>query len=167
MVIDLTDIQVMQAEFDKWLESNKKGINEKHIFKITKEQALSMISELYEVENELRLHKWWSNEDVNKENVLTELSDVLSYISSVANTIGIDLIIDEEITQVGDLESQFLILNRHMYESAYIQQKYFTKRKVITIFSEFINLVYSLGFSIEELKEAYMKKKKFNYKRFE
>lgn len=167
MIADLTDIQVMQAEFDKWLESNKKGINEKHIFQITKKQALSMISELYEVENELRLHKWWSNEDVNKENVLTELSDVLSYISSVANTIGIDLIIDEEITQVGDLESQFLILNRHMYESAYIQQKYFTKRKVITIFSEFINLVYSLGFSIKELKEAYMKKKKFNYKRFE
>lgn len=163
-MIDLKHIQRQQEEFISWLEEKPGMINEKSKYKVTKKQALALISELYEVENEVKyVHKWWDNSVVYREKVLLELSDFLSHLSNVSNYLDIELITEEEITQVEDLEGQFLSLTRHVYELPYLNQKFNIKYKIRTIFREYLQLVYSLGFNIEELEEGYKKKLKSNY----
>lgn len=163
-MIDLTNIQKEQCVFIKWLESKPKMINEKNEYKVTKKQALALISELFEVENEVKyVHKWWDKSDIDRENVILELSDFLSHLANISNYLGVDLVMEEEIVQVEDLEGQFLRLTRHIYELPYLSQKFHTKYKIRTIFREYLQLVYSLGFSIDELEEAYKNKLKSNY----
>ena len=129
-----------QIKFIDWLESKPGMINEKSQYKVTKEQALGLLSELYDVENEVKIHKWWEKTKVDINNVLMKLTDVLSHLANIANYLGVELIITEEICQVEDIKGQFLSLTRHMYELPYIQQKFYTKFKIRTIFYEFIKL---------------------------
>ncbi len=162
-MVDFTNVQKEQIKFIEWLENKPGMINEKSQYRVTKEQALGLLSELYEVENEIKIHKWWDRTKVDSSKVLVELTDVLSHLANIANYLGVELIITEEICQVEDIEGQFLSLTRHMYELPYIQQKFYTKFKIKTIFYEFIQLIYSLGFSCRELEEEYYIKLDSNY----
>lgn len=164
MIIDLTNIQQQQVDFINWLENKPGMINEKNKFGVTKKQSLALISELYEVENEVKyIHKWWDKTETDNNKVILELSDFLSHLANVTNYIGIDLISEVGVTQIDELEGQFLSLTRHLQELPYLKHKLHTKKKLEMVFIEFIQLVYSLGFSIDELEEAYKIKLKSNY----
>lgn len=165
-VIDMREIQKVQNEFVKFLEERPGMVNVKNKFGVTRKQSLAILSELIEVENETKIHKWWNLEPINREKVLEELSDVLSHICNVANQLNIELMITEEIVQIENLEGQFLSLVRHAYELANIRQTFFVKQKIMTLFYEYMQLVYSLEFSIDELEEAYYTKLEKNYERF-
>lgn len=165
MIIDLTHIQENQVEFVSWLENKPGMINEKNKFGLTRKQILATISELFEVGNEIKtVYKWWDKSPINKEKVLEELSDLLSHICNMANSLEEKLVVDIEVKQVDDIESQFISLTYDILRFTARTDKVFHKRRMRElVLPQFIALVYSLGFNLEELEEAYYKKLKSNY----
>ena len=166
MIIDLTELQIKQQEFIAWLESKPGLINEKNKFGVTKKQVLATISELYEVGNEAKqIYKWWDKTEIKNVRVLEELSDVLSHILNLANALGADLVIDMELKQVTELEDQLMALNYTLLRfGSHNANKHLEKRRLKELLlPEYIIFAYSLGFNMEELKEAYCKKMDWNY----
>lgn len=166
-MIDFTKIQQVQQEFVSWLESRPGMVNIKNKYGVTRAQALCLLSELLEVENEVKTtHKWWDKSPVNTQKILEELTDLLSHIANVANELDIKLILEEDIRQTNSLESQFLSISSDIIQLPYSTNKVFTRHKILTIFRKYMQLVYSLKFNVEQLEEEYYKKLEKNYSRF-
>lgn len=166
MIIDLTVLQQKQREFITWLENKPNLINEKNKFGVTKKQVLATISELYEVGNEAKqIYKWWDKSDIKRDKLLEELSDVLSHILNLSNALNIELVIDTEIKQVDDLEDQLIALTYDLLRfTNYSTNNVFHKRRLKELLlPQYLTFVYSLGFNLDELEDAFYKKMYWNY----
>lgn len=162
-VIDLNYVKNEQESFSKYLELTKGIKYQEGSLKITEGQILHLQSELFEVLNETKIHKEYDNE-VDENKVLEELSDCLSCIGNIANSINADLIIDTEIRQVSSFIKQFRELIYDISRLDKVPKIGVSRRKLTElIVPQFINIVYSLGFNLEELREAYFKKMEKNY----
>lgn len=161
--IDLNYVKKQQEKFTKKLQEVK-GIDCKiNTLKITEDQILGLASELYEVINESKIHKAY-DPDVDKEKLIEELSDCLSMIGNIANSLNMDLVVEMEITKVENIKQQFIGLNYDILRLDKVSKNLFARRKIKElILPQFINIVYSLGFNLKDLKEAYLKKMKKNY----
>lgn len=166
MIIDFKDVQNCQVEFVKHLENKPGRINEKNKFGVTKGQVICLISELMEVCNADNLHKWWDKSEIDKDHVVEELSDLLAHICNVANYLDFKLVHDIEEMQIEDIEGSVISLISDMVQLVNTKNKTFVKHKLFVILTKYIQLVYALGFNIDELKESYHKKLKINYTRF-
>ena len=164
-VIDLTDMQKSQEVFLQFLESKPNMINIKNKFGVSRAQTLSILSEVIGVLSETKIHKWWDLGQVNQEKLLEKLVESFSHISNVATQFNVDLIIEKEIEPIESLESQFLKITGNIIQLPFIK-KYFAKKKIELIFYQYIQLVYGLGFSKEDLEKAYYKKLEKNYIKF-
>ena len=165
-VINLVEIQETQKKFLKFLEDKTDMTYTKNNFEVTKQQALCMLSELYELENETKCHKWWDKQEIKRNKVLKELADLLSHIANTANQLDVQLILEDYLVGKKHLEGQILSLTRHMYELSYLKNTFYTRQKIRTIFKEYIELLYSLGFTIEQLESEYYNELDYNYKKF-
>ena len=166
MIVDLRNIQAKQVEFISYLESKPGIINPKSKFGVTKGQAIDLLSELMEVCNAAKVQKWWDKSVTDKEHVIEELADLLAHICNIANYIDIELIYLVENIQIECIEGFIIGLVGDIIQIPYSKNKTFIKQKIFVILTKYIQLVYALGFNIEELKEAYYKKLKVNYERF-
>ena len=162
-VIDLNCIKKEQERFSKHLETTKGINNQMNTMEVTERQILGLASELYEVVNEAKIHKEYDC-DVNRDRVIEELSDCLSMIGNIANSLDIDLVINMETSKDKKIETQFIGLNYDILRLCYEVNMSLTRRRIKErIVPQFINIVFSLGFSLEELIEAYFKKMESNY----
>lgn len=168
MIIDLRDIQAEQVEFINYLEKDPKKINGKNKFGVTKEQAICLLSELMEVCNAGKIHKWWDLSVRNRDDIAEELSDLMAHLCNIANYTGISLIYsnENEITQNDCIESLIMSLAGDIVQIPYSRNKTFVRHKISNILCTYIQLIYTLGFNIDEIKEAYDKKLRINYTRF-
>lgn len=166
MIIDLRNIQAEQVEFINYLESKPGAINPKSKFGITKGQAIDLISELMEVCNEAKVQKWWDKSDIDKDSVAEELADLMAHICNIANYLDIDLIHEVEELQIKSIEGIVLAFVQDVILLSNSNNKTFIRHRIFVILTKYIQLVYALGFNIEELKEVYYKKLKVNYTRF-
>lgn len=164
-VIDLIDMQKSQEVFLQFLESKPNMINVKNKFGVSRAQTLSILSEVIGVLSETKIHKWWDLDQVNQEKLLEKLVESFSHISNVATQFNVDLIIEKEIEPIESLESQFLKITGNIIQLPFIK-KYFAKKKIELIFYQYIQLIYGLGFSIEDIEKAYYKKLEKNYIKF-
>ena len=164
-VIDLTDMQKSQEVFLQFLESKPNMINVKNKFGVSRAQTLSILSEVIGVLSETKIHKWWDLGQVNQEKLLERLVESFNHISNIATQFNVDLIIEKEIEPIESLESQFLKITGNIIQLPFIK-KYFAKKKIKLIFYQYIQLVYGLGFSIEELEKAYYDKLEKKYIKF-
>lgn len=174
-IIDLNYIKKEQKRFSKHLETTK-GIKSRiNTNEVTERQILALISELYEVVNEAKIHKKYDC-DVNRDRVIEELSDCLSMIGNIANSLDIDLEIHIEKIKIKKIETQILDFNKEILKLYNLEinknklniiyqiKVFFAKKRIKeTIVPRFLNIVFSLGFSLEELTEAYFKKMESNY----
>ncbi|CEK35745.1 Uncharacterized protein conserved in bacteria,dUTPase [[Clostridium] sordellii] len=162
-VIDLNCIKKEQERFSKYLE-NTKGINSQiNTMEVTERQILGLASELYEVVNEAKIHKEYDC-DVNRDRVIEELSDCLSMIGNIANSLDMDLVINMETSKAKKIETQFIGLNYDILRLCHEVNISVARRRIKElIVPQFINIVFSLGFSLEDLIEAYFKKMESNY----
>ncbi|MGL5717749.1 MAG: dUTP diphosphatase [Paraclostridium sp.] len=170
MIIDLTKLQADQLDFINFLEDRPEMINQKNKLGLTTGQVLATISELFEVGNEAKqIYKWWDKSEINKEKLLEELSDVLSHLLNMANVLDVKLIIDvERVQEIRNLDSQLASLTYTLLRFTASTNKIFSIRRLKEIaIPDFLNFAYSLGFTFEELEEAYYKKLDSNYTRFE
>ncbi|WGX74863.1 dUTP diphosphatase [Paraclostridium bifermentans] len=123
--------------------------------------TLALISELIEVLNETKIHKWWDRLPVNEEKLKEELSDLLSHIGNLANELDADLIVTVDELQTTSLERQFIYLAYKITTLPW--KKMFGKHKLDTLVTKYVELVYSLGLDMDQIKEAYFKKMENNY----
>lgn len=166
MIIDLRNIQAEQVEFIKYLESKPGVINPKSKFGVTKGQAIDLLSELMEVCNASKVQKWWDKLDIDKDRVAEELSDLLAHICNIANYLDIELIHEVEELQIKSIEGIILAFVQDVILLSNSNNKAFIRHRIFVILTKYIQLVYALGFNIDEIKDAYHKKLKVNYTRF-
>lgn len=166
MIIDLRNIQAEQVEFINYLESKPGAINPKSKFGVTKGQAIDLLSELMEVCNASKAQKWWDKSDIDKDSVAEELADLMAHICNIANYLDIDLIHEVEELQIKSIEGIVLAFVQDVILLSNSNNKTFIRHRIFVILTKYIQLVYALGFNIEELKEVYYKKLKVNYTRF-
>lgn len=160
-VIDLNYVKKEQKSFLERLKSVE-GINyQEEQFQVPMWLTLALISELIEVLNETKIHKWWDRLPVNEEKLKEELSDLLSHIGNLANELDADLIVTVDEVQTTSLERQFIYLAYKITTLPW--RKMFGKHKLDTLVTKYVELVYSLGLDMDQIKEAYFKKMENNY----
>ena len=85
-------------------------------------------------------------------------------IGNIANSLDMDLVINMETYKSKKIETQLLDLNEEILMLRYTVNISDARRRVKElILPQFINIVFSLGFSLEDLIEAYFKKMESNY----
>ena len=163
-VIDLTYVKKEQKDFLEHLK-NIKGIDyQDATYNVPYWLIMALQSELGEVLNASLVHKWWIDEEVDREHLIEECADFLAHIGNLAIFLDVDLTLELEI-QVTAVETTF---NKIAYWITTLNwnkrhAKYTLTNRLLPLFLE---LIYSLGFNIDELEMAYKSKMENNYKRF-
>jgi dimeric dUTPase (all-alpha-NTP-PPase superfamily) len=148
----------MQNALDKRIETEHhlEGIPLLH------KRILALQVELGELANETRCFKFWSTkEPSSKDIILEEYVDCLHFILSIAldkNFQNITLNIKSITTE---LSEQFLSLYTNIADFIICS----SSDNYITIFENFLSLGKILGFSIEDIENAYLHKNNINHER--
>jgi dimeric dUTPase (all-alpha-NTP-PPase superfamily) len=122
-------------------------------------KLMAFLIELGELANELpEIFKFWSNKKNNYEKALFEYVDGLHFLLSIGIEEGVlyQYMAVHPIKQVTVFE-QFAAI--YLYASAYWTHGYGR------LFNAYIGLGEMLGFTPEQIEEAYMKKNKINHER--
>ena len=160
-IINLNYVKKEQGKFIEHLKSVE-GINyQESKFEVPMWLTLALLSELVEVLNETKIHKWWDRTPINKQALKEELSDLLSHLGNLANELDADLVVTVDETQTTSLERQFIYIAYKITTLPW--KKMFGRHKLDTLISKYVEIVYSLGFDMEEIQEAYFKKMEKNY----
>lgn len=165
----IADFKYVQKEQKKFLEHLKhvEGIKyQDDIFNVPMWLVLALQSELAEILNASKVHKWWDKQQVNENHLLEECADFLAHLGNLANILEIDLVAGIEEIQITAIESQ---INYLAYKITTLPwKKQFARSKLLNnLLPGFVQLVYSLGFDLDQLEEAYKNKMVVNYTRFE
>jgi len=156
--MNLQKLFQMQDALDKRIESEHNLAN----FPLLRKKILSLQVELGELANETRCFKFWSTKNPSSANViLEEYVDCLHFILSIGlekNFEDITLII-KSITS--ELFEQFLTL--YVNISDFVISS--SKDNYLTIFQNFLSLGANLGFSEEDIENAYLYKNNINHER--
>ncbi|MCY6958131.1 dUTP diphosphatase [Clostridium brassicae] len=148
----------LQRNLDQRINTEKNLQNESLFSK----KVLALQVEVSELANETRCFKFWSNKGPSEKDViLEEYVDCLHFILSLGlekNFENLELIIRHE---PHDLTEAFL--------NIYIDINDFvvctSKDNYKTLFEDFLSLGRTLGFSSDEIENAYYKKNNLNHKR--
>lgn len=129
---------------------------------LTSKKLLALQVEIAELANETRCFKFWSDKGPSNKNViLEEYVDCLHFIL----TLGLEKQFNDIEVELKELEydatAQFL--NLYVDINDFIVSS--SKDHYLTLFEDFLSLGKSLGFTIDEIEEAYIKKNSVNHKR--
>ena len=148
----------MQDALDKRIETehNLEGIPLLH------KKILSLQVELGELANETRCFKFWSTkEPSSKDIILEEYVDCLHFILSI----GIEKDFQDITLEVNhitcDLSEQFLTLFTTITNFVISS----SMDNYLKVFQEFLSLGKNLGFSVEDIENAYLYKNNINHER--
>ena len=162
MIIDLSYVKKEQEKFLEHL-SKVKGYNyQKDSFCVPYWLILALQSELGEILQASMIHKWWSDEEVDRAHLIEECADFLAHIGNLSNILNVDMIFENLEIQTTAPEITF---NKLAYRITTLsgskrQARYQLINYLVLLFLE---LVYSLRFNLEELERAYYKKLELNY----
>lgn len=171
--INLKELFELQEQLDKHI------VEEKHITEQTTEKKIiALIVELGECANEDRFFKYWSNKGPSpKEVILEEFVDCLHFALSIGNDIDPDKKLREldfmvvpwgVIKKKDRIFTEIIIaIGSFQFNLRHGEDKTRTYVAYTGLLSEVLKFGYSLGFSKDEIFEAYIKKNKTNHKRQE
>ncbi|MBI6872887.1 dUTP diphosphatase [Clostridium aciditolerans] len=137
----------------------QRGLDNKSL---TSKKILALQVEIAELANETRCFKFWSDKGPsNKSIILEEYVDCLHFIL----TLGLEKQFNAIEVEIRDLQyditAQFL--NLYVDINDFIVSS--SRDHYLTLFEDFLSLGKSLGFSIDEIEEAYIEKNSINHKR--
>ena len=123
---------------------------------------LALHSELSEVLNASKLHKFWNTSEINRTHLIEELGGLLSHIANLANFLELEL--TTEISEI-NLTSPETIFNQFYYRITTLNwsKRHARNTLINQIVPNFVELVYSFGFNLDEVKEAYYRNMQHNY----
>jgi dimeric dUTPase (all-alpha-NTP-PPase superfamily) len=156
--MNLQELFHMQQELDNYIQSNHQV--EEPIFR---KKVLALQVELSELANETRCFKFWSTKGPSpKETLLEEYVDCIHFLLSL----GIEKSFDSLEIWPNPLEEQDLtelFLAAHAAVGQFAEQA--TMEEYKTLWQTFGAIATALGFSYEEVLQAYIEKNETNYKR--
>lgn len=156
--MNLQKLFELQRKLDEHIERmHPRQDGEDRTFK----KVLALLVEIGELANETRCFKFWSNKGPSpREKNLEEAADVLHFLLSVGNDIGVDKEYEPLKISSRSLDIQFLML----YEYARLAHKTMMWYATMDVF---VGLVEMLGFTWEQVEEAYCRKNEINHQRQE
>lgn len=140
-----------------------KHIEEKHPIKEgedrVKQKCFALMTELAECANEWKGFKFWKVKRIaNHEEMLEELADIIHFVADIGLEIGVK---DYQIQKVD--ENTLGLFAAGMYLSYMVgYSKFHLFDNLISVVDE---LVVSLGFTKEEIMNAYHRKNQINFER--
>lgn len=158
--IDLTELQNEQRKLDENIHKNH-NVD----YKVTSnKRTLALLVELGELANEVRSFKFWSNKAPSEDKIiLDEFADGLHFILSkcIAFDAPVVFEVDASIKKEGDKE----VLTQAFLKLYSTASELNTKENLTNWLADYITLGFKLGYSLEQLKGAYLNKLKVNYDR--
>lgn len=159
MKLNWQELRKKQAQLDEPIMINA-GLKEHEVID---KRILSLLVELGELANELpEVFKYWSNKKNNYSAALVEYVDVLHFILSIENYYDFKDINIGSIRQYDEVV-QFTVMN-HNIAGITIDEKH-RDAKLTSIRGHFIGLGEMLGFSNDEINDAYNRKYEVNLQR--
>lgn len=154
----LTTLFEMQKELDAYIQSNR-GIEED----VFRKKGLALLVELAELANETRCFKFWSVKGPSeREIILEEYVDSIHFILSLGIEKNLDALTDwpepdpeQELTELF-LNAQLAV---HTFLESYSMTSY------MKLWSAYGAIAEALGFSPDDVLQAYISKNEENYNR--
>ena len=129
---------------------------------LRKKKFLALLTELGELANETRCFKYWSTKPPSpKEVILEEYVDCLHFILTIGLDKGYTKVKPEAIEDNTDLSSQFINLFLAVNELV----SFSSENSYQVLIEDFYSLGKSLGFTWDEVVEAYLAKNQLNHQR--
>ncbi|TYS19698.1 dUTPase [Rossellomorea vietnamensis] len=159
--MNINELFQMQKALDTYIEKEH-GLEEEDLFQ---EKTLALLVEIGELANETRCFKFWSKKSPSEKDViLEEFVDGVHFILSLGIALGIkNFKLRDASYRDASLTEQFL----NVYHSI----NDFTSKRSVTEYDQLVHQYFylgeSLGFSHEEVVQAYKQKNEVNYRRQE
>lgn len=156
--MNLQKLFKMQEELDRFIQSNQ-GINED----VFRKKGLALLIELAELANETRCFKFWSQKGPSERNViLEEFVDSIHFLLSLGIEKNLNML-EEWPERVGenDLTELFIGTQREILD--FLEDYSMTNYQ--DLWSWYGAIAEELGFSYEDIYEAYLAKNQTNYDR--
>jgi len=162
-VKNISDIFEAQKATDTLIHANK-GLNTGDTFE---KRVAALLVELGETLNELPAEfKFWSEKSNQRQKALIEYADSLHFLVSLGIDLGIEKAELREIDNDKPIERQFIELS-NMASLLVMEDIVSNKHVWHSLFSAFIRLGDELGFTWNEVYDAYFEKNKVNHARQE
>ena len=147
----------MQAQLDSFIQKNQQ-IN-RDVFL---EKGLALTIELAELANETRCFKYWSTKGPSeREVILEEFVDSIHFLLSLGNEKGYRLDAWPEIKKKENLTTWFLQTQEGIL--SFIHNP--TEDNYLQVWQYYGVLAYNLGFTLDDIIQAYIAKNEKNYER--
>jgi len=158
MEIELKELYQLQSELDSTIAQNH-GTT----YQSTQDDRLmALIVEIGELANETRCFKYWSNKGPSpREKLLDEYADGMHFLLSLGLPLGVKKTHYEIIKSSLPLTRQFHLV----YKATVELVESYDLSHYTNAYQLFLNLIPSLGFSVEEVISAYRTKLGVNYHR--
>lgn len=158
--MNLEKLFQMQKALDSHIEE-KHQLQKEDLFD---RKVLALLVEIGELANETRCFKFWSvKPSSEKDVILEEFVDGIHFILSLGIECGFNQMPIElkGIKSTSTVTEQFLAV----YETISLFQKNKELDAYINVFESYMQLAALLGFTKEEIEEAYFRKNEVNYQR--
>lgn len=148
----------MQQKLDTYIINNHNLQNED----LFDEKVLALLVELGELANETRCFKFWSTQDPNEtEVILEEYVDNIHFLLSIGLEKGFTFTEGEIIKTTRSKTEQF----NKVFEMCMNFHKEQSKANYIELFTAYLQLASLLGFTENDIQQAYYKKNEVNFAR--
>ena len=148
----------MQRNLDTYIQTEKKITHDVFL-----EKGLALLVELAELANETRCFKFWSSKGASEKDViLEEYVDSIHFLLSLGNEMNLD---DLELWPVDHPEESLTLLFLHTHSSINKFLLEPTKENYEDIWSWYGSVATNLGFTHEQIIQAYLDKNEKNYER--
>lgn len=156
--MNLQNLFKMQEELDRYIEANQK-INED----VFRKKGLALLIELAELANETRCFKFWSQKGPSERNViLEEYVDSIHFLLSLGIEKNLNMLEEwPERVSENDLTELFIGAQREILD--FLEDYSMTNYQ--DLWSWYGGIAEELGFSYEDIYEAYLAKNQTNYDR--
>jgi len=157
--MNLQKLFQMQKELDQRIESKHQLENERLI----ERKILALLVEIGELANETRCFKFWSIKPPSKDEIiLEEYVDGLHFLLSIGLELHMSDLNEMKPKKSNEnLTDQFLTI----FHEASLLKKKFSIDTYLHLFQHYLNLGLSLGFTMDEIYEAYISKNEINHER--
>lgn len=147
----------LQRELDQYIEETQKISRD-----VFQEKGLALLVELSELANETRCFKFWSTKGASERDViLEEFVDSIHFMLSLGNMRGFSLETWPEVKQQQQLTQGFIQATAAVL--IFIETQ--TEETYIALWQQYGVLAFNLGFTVEDIIEAYCMKNEKNYER--
>ncbi|WP_260412274.1 dUTP diphosphatase [Alkalihalobacillus sp. TS-13] len=161
MDLNLQQMYKMQNELDRRIESER-GLENADLLD---KKILALLVEIGELANETRCFKFWSSKPPSSKDVILE-----EYVDGVHFLLSIGLILPYEVPEhvhiPDDFEGEAVGAFLKVYESVTTFKNYRDDvNNYNQLMEDYLMIGRILGFTIEEIQDAYLSKNKVNHTR--